>query len=523
MTALSIQNKSGQEVARTSPLERKPPTHIIRELQGPLEESFKESTLEAQVDSPPTSLHLLDARSRRNRLLGADAYERICAGKWRQRKGEQYHPLWKLIAQLSFGVHLLAKSAAKSETESVEKLQGLVNEFDGFVQRTSEDLETAAQDIRKRIDLLEVPLRHLGVFDTMLKNPNFRLSIFRINGNIGHVAQRSFVAMQDALKDVDKGLQCVDIFARYVKELEESSIPRSSTFEAIQATMAANVCGWNSTLLNIRAKGIELTQLLNWLSLASLEIQRRAAFASSKHSASSDDGRRPSTAKSTQVQTKTDPDSVRRHLRLLWKRINVSTGAVPVSRTKASLDKPLPRYPQPLAGVDDDLIGQILLSYDSSNSQPGQANLALDRSSLEEGDTDDITPHPRSASVASSRALGGNQTPIPGGQGTGQDYDKKNGNAEQSRGPGSRGYPAGLSLSWDTDVKPQCEMRKNSSLTVETRSESSPTQQALSVPRSTTGMSLQSPTWSTKLKGYPKRKWSAVGSISSALRKRSDS
>ena len=497
-------------------------THPIRELQGPLEESITE----AQDDSLHEPLLLLDPRSRRNQLLGADVYERICAGKWRQRKDEKYHPLWKTIAQLSFGVHLIAQGAAKSEADSVQKLQKLVDEMDGFVQRTSEDLHTAAQDIRKRIDLLEVPLRHLGVFDTMLKNPSFQQSISRINSNIRHVVERSFVAVQDSLKDVDKGYTAVNIFARYFQELDESSVQRSSTFEAVQATMAANLCGWNDVLLRCKLKGRELVQLLNWLSLANLEIQRRAAFASTGKSAGPIDVHPPSTPQSTQVPADADPDSVRRHLRLLWNRIHVSTDTPLRSRTKATLDKPLPSYPEPEVGNDDEIPGEVLVSYGAYDPQPGKSDVDVIRTPLEESYMGGGIRHRGSISFASSKAAGSIQTPVPQELGSGQYSSETNESSAWSGtsfdNPHSRGDPEAQSQLRDAGVKPDWRTKKPPSLSVETRLGNPACPQDLNGPKSTSGVSMRSPSLSINAKNYPKRKWSAVSSISSALRKRGD-
>src|SRR4051812_17449467 len=93
------------------------PRHPVPQLQGPFEESMFESV----NDDADTDLHL-DPVTRRNVLLEAPVYTRIIAGRWKQKPGERFHPLWKLIAQISFGVYLLAEGMAKSEDEVMQIL-----------------------------------------------------------------------------------------------------------------------------------------------------------------------------------------------------------------------------------------------------------------------------------------------------------------------------------------------------------------------------------------------------------------
>lgn len=61
------------------------PVHPISQLQGPFEESIVESTV-----GPLTNWQVyIDAHARRNQVLTAPVYERLCGRRWRQRPNEK--------------------------------------------------------------------------------------------------------------------------------------------------------------------------------------------------------------------------------------------------------------------------------------------------------------------------------------------------------------------------------------------------------------------------------------------------
>ena len=129
----------------------------------------------------------------------------VVAGRWKQKPGEKFHPLWKLVAQMSFGLHLLARNMAKSEDEVMKILQAHVDDIDGFLERTSEDFELAQNDMHERLRCLKLPLQHGDVFDRMLEDRAFRASILEGNEKIEHIVSRTKRMLKDALKDVQKG------------------------------------------------------------------------------------------------------------------------------------------------------------------------------------------------------------------------------------------------------------------------------------------------------------------------------
>ncbi|KAJ0416032.1 hypothetical protein BJY00DRAFT_326574 [Aspergillus carlsbadensis] len=252
------------------------PKHPIPELQGPFEESITESLPGASkvwiVD--------LDAQSRRRDLLEGSQYERLCGRKWRQRTGERYHPFWKLSAQLSFGIHLLVKGTAKSNAAVLNILQAHVDEMDGFISRTSEDFLIIQVDLRTRIQYLSLPLENLDLFDEMLADRNFRIAMIDYNDKIDLAIQRFTLAINDALKDIQKGKEAISGLWQYLGRPIKDNIPLSGNLAAIYDSMLANTEGWNLAFSKLRRKGTALLYAMTQLGRAIAEMQRRVGVAS---------------------------------------------------------------------------------------------------------------------------------------------------------------------------------------------------------------------------------------------------
>ncbi|KAL3496975.1 hypothetical protein BJX62DRAFT_391 [Aspergillus germanicus] len=252
------------------------PQHPIPELQGPFEESIIESLPGANkgwvVD--------LDAQSRRRDLLEGSQYERLCGRKWRQRAGERYHPFWKLSAQMSFGIHLLVKGTAKSNAAVLNILQAHVDEMDGFVSRTSEDFLIIQVDLRTRIQYLSLPLENLDLFDEMLVDRNFRMAMIDYNDKIDLAIQRFTLAINDALKDIQKGKEAISGLWQYLGRPMKDKITLSGNLAAIYDSMLANTEGWNLAFSKLRKKGTALLYAMTQLGRAIAEMQRRVGVAS---------------------------------------------------------------------------------------------------------------------------------------------------------------------------------------------------------------------------------------------------
>ena len=254
-----------------------PPTHPVPQLQGPFEESMMESVGDAPDPAPKT-----DAMTRRTMLLEMPKYERICAGRWKQKPGEKFHPLWKISAQMSFGIHLLAEGLAKSEDDVMNILQSHVDDVDGFIESTTEDFDLAQSDVDERLRYLKLPLEHADVFDRMLEDGTFRTSIVEGNQKIEHIVERTSDAMKDAMKDVHKGLDSTNTLGKYLAELNETWNSKDPEHDAVFAAMLGNVEGWNRAFTDLRTQGNALAVSVVQLARTVGEMQRRAGLASRK-------------------------------------------------------------------------------------------------------------------------------------------------------------------------------------------------------------------------------------------------
>lgn len=242
----------------------------MSQLQGPFEESMFEA-----VHDEPEDIYL-DPVRRRNTLLEAPLYTRVVAGRWKQKPGERFHPLWKLIAQISFGIHLLAEGMAKSEDEVMQILQAHVDEIDGFLERTTEDFDLAQEDIQERLRCLKLPLSHPATFDKMLEDRNFRLSIVEGNEKIEHIVERTSQAMRDSLKDVQKGFESTSSLETYLQCLSSTWQRQSVEHEAVFVAMLGNVEGWRKAFMSLHMQGNKLAGSLKKLTDIINEMQARA-------------------------------------------------------------------------------------------------------------------------------------------------------------------------------------------------------------------------------------------------------
>lgn len=253
------------------------PQHPIPTMQGAFEESMMETINE---EEEPLSLNRKDSVYRRKILLERPQYERTVAGKWKQRSGEKYHPLWKIVAQISFGMHLLHKGLAKSDEEVLKILQNHVDEVDGFLERTTEDFDLAQNDINERIRYLNLPLEHGDVFDSMLSDRAFRAAMVEGNIKIEHIIDRTALALTDSLKDVRKGFDGTRELARYLQKLERTWQARDDEHTDVFVAMIGNTEGWSGAFIILQDKGKKLTESLEFLRGIISEIQRLVGIAS---------------------------------------------------------------------------------------------------------------------------------------------------------------------------------------------------------------------------------------------------
>lgn len=181
-----------------------------------------------------------------------------------------------------FGVHLLAKRLAKSDLDVMKILQGHVDELDGFLQRTTEDFMIIHLDVRTRIQYLSLPLANLDVFDEMLLDRSFRLSLVSYNDQIEHAVDRFTLTITDSLKDLQKGKEAMGALWHYMRQQADEGCFGSGHLEPFYQTMMENIEGWIKAISKLRRRGAALSKALGQLAFAVTEMQRRVGVASRK-------------------------------------------------------------------------------------------------------------------------------------------------------------------------------------------------------------------------------------------------
>ncbi len=258
------------------------PTHPISSMQG----AFAESIQDASGPSTPKAADhgLGTAAARRQRLIDQDISEETHAARWRAKPGQRYHQLWKLMAQISFGIYLLLNGMARDENQVMLILQGHVDEVDEFLETTLEDFDLAQEDIAERLKFLKLPLENIVIFDAMLEDRAFRLQIVNGNERIEHVIQRTAKAMNDALKDVKQGLDACKEFGLYLAQEFDSALWREENpeMERVIMAMRGNVDGWSKAYVSLQTKGNHLGVALVQLGSIVAEMDRRAGEVSRK-------------------------------------------------------------------------------------------------------------------------------------------------------------------------------------------------------------------------------------------------
>ncbi|XMA18770.1 hypothetical protein WAI453_011561 [Rhynchosporium graminicola] len=263
-----------------------PRQHTMKEVQVPqhpvpsMQAAFAESMLESSTASTPTipKNRIADAAARRKSLIDQDVDDDTHAARWKQKPGQQHHELWKLMAQISFGVYLLINGIAKDDGQVMSILQGHVDEVDEFLETTLEDFNLAQEDIEERLKFLKLPLENIIIFDAMLEDRDFRLQIVNGNERIEHVIIRTAKAMNDALRDVRQGLDACKEFTIYLAEEQENfeQLSHKPDTQKVFLAMKGNVEGWFNAYVSLQTKGADLGVALVQLGSIVAEMDRRA-------------------------------------------------------------------------------------------------------------------------------------------------------------------------------------------------------------------------------------------------------
>ncbi|KAI9822100.1 MAG: hypothetical protein M1826_000560 [Phylliscum demangeonii] len=264
-------------------LQRDAPKHPIPGLQRPLEDALKENINPTKARRRAQAQKKVDPAMRRRMMLQGVKPEQTYAARWRSQPGDRYHPLTKLVAQITFGVHLLQQKLLPSDEDVVRLLQTYVGEMDAFLEQTTEDLDLSLADVDERIKCLRLPLEHDELFDAMLDDRVFRKQIVDGNDKIEVIIRRTEDAMTNALHDVQQGLEANKELAKYLVRLDHLWTPRTEQHEDVYAAMSANSEGWFRCFFSLQTKGHSLRGLLIQLELVVAELQRRAGIASRKN------------------------------------------------------------------------------------------------------------------------------------------------------------------------------------------------------------------------------------------------
>lgn len=269
------------------------PVHPIPSLQDAFTESLDEVTSGTIVAKP--KLRELDAPARRDQLIAqardAEPFDRA----WRYRPGQKQHELFKLLAQISFGVYLMLKGMANSNAQVISILQGHIDEIDEFLEVTLEDLNQATEDLNGRIEHLKLPLSNVNVFEELLEDRNFRCEILEGNQKIDHVLSRTNAAMTQWDDDIDTGLQCTAAFTSWLSDETDESLrlTRPDVADVIDA-MKGNAEGWLNAFDEINDRTQEVNNLVIRLTTVIAEMEKKAGEVSRRTwvSIRADPGRR---------------------------------------------------------------------------------------------------------------------------------------------------------------------------------------------------------------------------------------
>lgn len=261
--------------AREEPPPSSAPEHPIPSMQQAFAESLVEATDGHAVPKP--KLRTGDAKARREELLDQDKSDPPPTALWRRRPGQKSHELWRLMAQITFGVHLLLNGLANSQHLVVSILQRHIDEVDEFLETTLEDVDLATRDMEERIKHLKLPMDNIEVFERMLEDRNFRLQILDGNQKIDHISTRTKVALKQTMHDLTEGIMATREFSIYLAEHQHGSWrqERPDVIDIFDA-MKGNTDGWFNAFMDLQARGSALNALIVKLGEMVSEMERRA-------------------------------------------------------------------------------------------------------------------------------------------------------------------------------------------------------------------------------------------------------
>ena len=257
------------------------PTHPVPSMQDAFAEYLHEVTSGGAIGK--TKLRALDAVARREKLLEQPAEAAPFDALWRYRRGQQQHEVYKLIAQITFGVYLLLNGMAADNAQVVNILQGHIDEVDEFLEVLLEDFAQAHKDLTERIAHLQLPMANRRAFEGMLEDRNFRAQILAGNERIDHILLRTNAAMKQWDDDIDSGLRSSEAFMDWLNEQKDSRWKHESPdLENIFEAMRGNADGWLNAFDDLNNQAQELNGLIIKLMTIVAEMEKTAGEVSRK-------------------------------------------------------------------------------------------------------------------------------------------------------------------------------------------------------------------------------------------------
>ncbi|KAF7548552.1 hypothetical protein G7Z17_g6980 [Cylindrodendrum hubeiense] len=258
------------------------PVHPVPSMQEAFAESLHEVT-NSQGGPGKPKLRELDAKGRREKLIEQGAQDEPFDTAWRYRPGQEQHEVYKLIAQITFGVYLLLQGLAADDSQVVSILQGHINEVDEFLEVMLEDFAQAHQDLTERIAHLQLPMGNRNAFEGMLEDRNFRAQILAGNEKIDHILARTNAAMKQWDDDIDAGLRSSEAFMDWLNEHNDDEWPDATPdLGKIFRAMKGNADGWLNAFDDLNNQAQDLNGLIIKLMTIVAEMEKTAGEVSRK-------------------------------------------------------------------------------------------------------------------------------------------------------------------------------------------------------------------------------------------------
>ncbi|RDA93218.1 hypothetical protein CP533_6496 [Ophiocordyceps camponoti-saundersi (nom. inval.)] len=254
------------------------PVHPIASLQVAFTESLEEVTTGSIANKP--RLARLDVQARREELLAQAKDAPPPDVLWRYRPGQTQHELFKLLAQISFGVYLLLDGMANSNAQVMTILQGHIDDVDEYLQVTLQDISEATTDLNARLDQLRTQLSSVDGFEKLLEDRNFRRQILEANEKTDHHLCRTGVALKQWDDDVAAGLKSTVAFITWLGRQDDDAAAawRSQRADASDVfdAMKGNSEGWLLAFEDVHRRVDEVNSLVGRLTTVIAEMEKKA-------------------------------------------------------------------------------------------------------------------------------------------------------------------------------------------------------------------------------------------------------